>query len=199
MNEHVVVIIPGCVYVYKHWLGRGASTVGGLLDAELFTYLKPHRGYGGFIDPERHTARFGDRNVTYDYGGRSYPLAPFSPVLNRLRCCVEWEIGQLFNVAYVNRYATGAASIPRHSDASQLPQLGQQPTIASVSFGQARLFQFWASSAPRDKHHMVQILLEEGDLCIMRGRSQLDWLHGVPKQKDATQPRTSITFRHHRS
>lgn len=196
--DQVAVVIPGCVYVYKGWLDSASlNAIQGMLEFELASYLQPHRGFKGWLDHNRLTARFGLAGVSYDYGSRTYKLSPFGEQLDALRRTVQGEVGHTFNVAYANKYLNGNASLPRHSDILRLSQLGQQPVIASVSFGEARPLQFWRSSAPRDRSHMVEAVLEQGDLCIMRGRSQLDWLHSVPKQPIVSGARLSVTFRRH--
>jgi hypothetical protein len=193
-----VQVVPGCVHVVNGWLGAPvASELQGYLLGELASLLQPHRGFRGFPDANRLTARLGDPGVAYLYGGRSHKLAPFTPTLHALRSSLVSQLGVPFNCCYVNLYSNGDASLARHSDTPQLPQLGAEPTIVAVSFGVPRVFQLWSASAPKDKSLMVQTQLGHGDLCIMHGRSQADWLHGVPRQKGLTDPRLSITFRFH--
>lgn len=41
------------------------------------------------------------------------------------------------------------------------------------------------------------MVLNAGDLAVMHGRSQLDWLHSIPRDKTVTEPCMSLTFRNH--
>lgn len=191
-------IVPGCVDVVSGWLHPAAAAATQIeLMTELTGLLKPHRGFRGFPDPARLTARLGDPGVQYVYGDRHHKLALFGPVMQELRSRVSLTLGTQFNCCYVNLYLNGDAALPRHSDAPQLPQLGPDPVIAAVSFGTSRTFQVWDATAPKDKSRMMQAPLQHGDLCIMHGRSQADWLHGVPRAPGVVDPRLSITFRYH--
>lgn len=192
-------LVPsGDVSLSVGWLQCAeADCVRESLTAELGPLLRPHRGFRGFPDPHRSTCRLGDPGVAYVYNGRSHPLAPMGPALAGLRDRVSAHLGVPFNCAYVNLYASGLASLPRHSDTPLLPQLGPEPVIAAVSFGAPRLFQLWSAAAPRDRARMVEARLGHGDLCVMRGRSQSDWLHGVPKEPSVAGDRLSVTFRFH--
>jgi hypothetical protein len=193
-----VEVVPRCVHVVPGWLPAGDATVlQHELTLELCKHLRPHRGFRGFPDRRRLTARLGDPGVEYVYDGRSHALAPFTAFLRWLRDDVAAALGTPFNCCYVNLYVDGTASLARHSDTPKLPQLGPEPVIAAVSFGAPRLFQLWAADAPRNKDRMAQHALGHGDLCVMHGRSQADWLHGVPRQPEVTVPRLSVTFRHH--
>jgi len=49
--------------------------------------------------------------------------------------------------------------------------------------------------ARRDDSQDVVLLPGHGDLLVMGGRCQQDWLHGVPAHPTTTRPRVSITWR----
>lgn len=189
-------VVPGCVFHVAKWLHQPDDVYVALL-AELSPFMETYRGFRGFPDHTRRFARFGHPNVSYVYGGKTKPLHPFTTTLQSVCVSVSTALSAQFNCCYVNSYLSGLASIPRHSDVLLLPQLGQEPIIAAVSFGVTRTFQLWDASAPRDRSRMKQVELGHGDLCIMHGRSQLDWLHAIPKQKDVTGERLSLTFRFH--
>ncbi len=69
--------------------------------------------------------------------------------------------------------------------ADKEPELGPQPVIASVSLGATRTFEF---------RHAHALALTHGNLLVMRGRTQLEWVHRVPKQPDAKGKRINLTF-----
>jgi alkylated DNA repair dioxygenase AlkB len=70
--------------------------------------------------------------------------------------------------------------------------LGPEPVIASVSLGVPRIFQF---RNYHDKKHVISIELEPGSLLIMKGASQKNWEHRIPKSAKVKGPRINITFR----
>jgi alkylated DNA repair dioxygenase AlkB len=64
-------------------------------------------------------------------------------------------------------------------------------SIASLSFGAARTFQF-KHRITGEKH---QIELENGSLLEMKGETQRYWLHQLPKRLRISEPRINVTFR----
>jgi len=76
-----------------------------------------------------------------------------------------------------------------HSDAEKT--LGDEPTIASLSFGAERKFAF--------KHKItkqtISLVLEKGSLLLMAGTCQQHWLHRLPPTKKVFKPRINLTFR----
>lgn len=193
MNDSSCVI--DCAYVIKKWLTDAEEKQ--RIWNELVDHLQPHRGFRGIQDFSRFTARLGDVGVKYVYAGKQHKLAQFTPTLAILRDKLTTDLRTQFNCCYVNLYIDGNSSLPRHSDITSLPQLGPEPVIVSVSLGSSRVFQFWDAKEPKNVNKMRSVLLEDGDVCVMHGRSQIDWLHAVPKMPSETEPRLSITFRHH--
>jgi alkylated DNA repair dioxygenase AlkB len=72
--------------------------------------------------------------------------------------------------------------------------------IAILVLGTRRTFRLrprgdWRNPVERgDASHDVDLLPGHGDLLVMGGRAQQDWLHGVPRA-DTSEPRVSITWR----
>jgi alkylated DNA repair dioxygenase AlkB len=64
-----------------------------------------------------------------------------------------------------------------HSDDEK--QLKHEAAIASVSFGAERNFSF-KHKKTKDK---ISILLQNGSLLLMKGATQTNWLHQIPKIK----------------
>ena len=77
-----------------------------------------------------------------------------------------------------------------HSDDE--PELGPEPTIASVSLGARRRFVL-RHRATRERWTWE---LGAGDLLVMRHESQRDYAHAVPKTTRPIGPRMNLTFRH---
>jgi alkylated DNA repair dioxygenase AlkB len=96
-----------------------------------------------------------------------------------------------FNSVLVNLYRDGRDSMGFHSDDE--PELGENPEIASVSFGATRRFIL----APKRKQRgaRVQLELTHGSLLLMRGRCQHEFRHAIPKSANVEAPRINLTFR----
>lgn len=98
----------------------------------------------------------------------------------------------------MNYYASGADSISYHSDDERF--LGANPAIASFSLGAQRDFLLKhkpvkCEAAP-DKP--MKFPLASGDMILMRGKTQGNWLHSIPKRSGKNENdggRINITFR----
>ena len=144
--------------------------------------------FGRRIAQPRLTAYQGD--VPYTYSGLTLPAAPWHPILAALRDQCAARAGVAFNSVLANLYRDGGDSMDWHADDEA--ELGPSPVVASVSLGAARRFQMRRKDRRGEAHCLT---LEHGDLLIMAGRSQLDWLHRVPKTKRPLGPRINLTFR----
>ena len=71
-------------------------------------------------------------------------------------------------------------------------ELGENPTIASVSLGETRRFDIKHRQNP-DLNFKFE--LTSGSLLIMRGALQHHWVHQIPAQKKVKNPRINLTFR----
>jgi alkylated DNA repair dioxygenase AlkB len=89
-----------------------------------------------------------------------------------------------------NLYRDGRDSMGCHADNEK--ELGPNPVIASLSFGDGRLFRLHH----KKKHKAsLDIMLGHGDLLLMAGTMQHHWLHALPKTKQLKTPRINLTFR----
>jgi alkylated DNA repair dioxygenase AlkB len=139
----------------------------------------------------RLTAWYGDAGAGYTYSGLSLDPLPWTPLLEAIKTVVEEETGCHFNSALLNLYRNNRDSIGFHSDNE--PELGKNPTVASVSFGHEREFILkpkWNRPGPTHR-----IRLASGSLLVMAGETQRNWLHGVEKETAPCGPRVNITFR----
>ncbi|KAI0600196.1 hypothetical protein F4775DRAFT_74244 [Biscogniauxia sp. FL1348] len=117
------------------------------------------------------------------------------------------DSSRMFNFCLVNYYASGADSISFHSDDERF--LGPHPTIASLSLGATRDFLMkrkpaasGAAQAPAAAETIttkpLKLPLATGDMVVMRGTTQANWLHSVPKRSGRNERdggRINITFR----
>jgi alkylated DNA repair dioxygenase AlkB len=130
-----------------------------------------------------------DPGIRYSYSNNLLQTQPWNGLLTEIRAKVEKYLNYSFNSVLVNCYRNGDDHVGWHADNE--PELGEQPLIASVSFGAQRPFAF------RHKRSAQQgwISLGSGSLLIMRPAFQADWFHSVPVQTVATQARINLTFR----
>lgn len=165
----------------------------GLLDEVLRTTKwqdQTIHSYGRSIPLPRGTAWYGDPGTVYAYSGISNVPLPWTKVLSEIRTAVQAHCDTPFNSVLLNHYRTGKDSIAWHSDDE--PELGDCPVIASVSLGSTRLFQFKHKHKPDLK---ASIALTHGSLLVMRGHTQANWLHQVPKTVKPVGARINLTFR----
>jgi alkylated DNA repair dioxygenase AlkB len=148
------------------------------------------RLYGREIALPRLTAWYGDAGTGYTYSGIENVPTPWTPVLLEVRRAVGPVGGVTFNSVLLNRYRTGQDSVAWHSDDE--PDFGPNPVIASVSFGGPRTFQF---RHRRRRGLTAAVELTHGSLLVMRGATQHDWVHRVPKTTRDVAERINLTFR----
>ena len=110
-------------------------------------------------------------------------------MLSDIRAQVESYLKFSFNSVLVNLYRNGDDYVGWHSDNE--PELGEQPFIASLTFGAERQFEFRHKKSSENG----RILLRSGTLLIMHPDFQHYWLHSVPIDKSVTEGRINLTFR----
>jgi len=79
----------------------------------------------------------------------------------------------------------------KHSDKEKV--LGENPNIASLSFGETRIFRL--RHKKREDLKPVDITLENGDLILMKGSMQENWTHEIVKTATEVGPRINLSFR----
>jgi alkylated DNA repair dioxygenase AlkB len=145
--------------------------------------------YGRRVPFPRLTAWYGDPGAVYTYSGiRNEPL-PWTAALDALRALLAERTGVRFNSVLLNWYRDGHEHMGWHADDE--PELGPAPTIASVSLGGERLFEF---EHRRDRER-ISLVLTHGSLLLMEGETQRNWRHRLPKQRGACAARVNLTFR----
>jgi alkylated DNA repair dioxygenase AlkB len=136
----------------------------------------------------RLTAWHGEAGYTYS-GLHLAPL-PMTPLLAQLRSAVEAATGHRYNSVLLNYYRDGADSMGMHSDDE--PELGPHPAIASLSYGATRSFVLRHKRTKRT----LKFDLADGNVLLMAGALQKNWLHGINKTAKPTGPRLNLTFRY---
>jgi len=123
----------------------------------------------------RLTAWYGDDGKTYVYSGiNNHPL-PWTALLLALKAKAEEFAESAFNSVLLNYYRDGGDSVGWHADNE--PELGERPVIASLSFGATRTFEL----RRRTTGNVAKLPLTSGSILVMRGTTQHDWVHRVPK------------------
>jgi alkylated DNA repair dioxygenase AlkB len=147
--------------------------------------------YGKIYPVPRKTAWYGYEGFDYSYSGISCNPEPWTKELLFLKNEIEKFLPQEdFNSVLLNMYRDGNDKVSWHADDEK--ELGLNPTIASLSIGEARRFDLKHKSNPELQYKFE---LTPGSLIIMRGALQHNWLHQIPIQKKVTQPRINLTFR----
>lgn len=139
------------------------------------------------------------------YQPHTYSWDDYPPLRIILAAVHEALPGSSFNSLLLNRYKNGSDSVAWHSDDEKL--YGPAPEIASASFGCEREFllkkkpnrtseEQSASKSLKDRTtNQHSFMLKHGSLLVMRGFTQRDWVHCVPKRARADNLRINLTFR----
>ncbi len=138
----------------------------------------------------RLTAWFGDKNSSYKFSGTKFDPYPWTDELFDLKNKIADFTNVGFNSVLLNYYRDGNDSVAWHADDEK--ELGERPTIASLSLGEARQFDFRHKQNHQQKYGLK---LENGSLLIMRGALQHDWEHRIPKSTKPMKARINLTFR----
>ena len=145
--------------------------------------------FGRHIITKRKVAWYGDDGYSYKYSGTTKQALSWTPELLELKKLTEQLSGESFNSCLLNLYHDGNEGMAWHSDDEKA--LGKDSAIASLSFGAERKFSL--------KHRLTKenqsVLLENGSLLIMKGTTQTNWLHSLPKSKKINSQRVNLTFR----
>lgn len=146
--------------------------------------------FGKTYPQPRLTALYGDNDNSYSYSGIKMLPKPFSKTLQEIKLRIE-EVSEVkFTTVLLNLYRDGSDSNGWHSDDEK--ELGINPFIASISFGTNRMFHL---KHKQDKNLRCRLLLENGSLLLMKGATQHNWQHQLPKSKKIKEPRINLTFR----
>ncbi len=149
--------------------------------------------HGQYYQTERKVVWYGDENYQYHYSGMQKQAQQWNPALFRLKQHIEKLVGHSFNSCLANLYENGTQAVGWHSDDEPaLIAPDQQVVIASLSFGASRKFCFQHKSSQAK----VPMLLQHGQLIVMRGQTQRYWKHALMKSVKITEPRINLTFRY---
>ena len=169
-------------------------------DLRLWEYFFPKqesdRYYGLFLHGtpwKQHHRRMYDKVVadprlTAWYGKNGHA---WTPELLQIKAKVEEQAGISFNSVLLNYYRDGSDSVSWHSDT--LPSSGRHHAIASVTFGETRVFK--VRHKTRKDIAQLDIPLTHGAFLLMGETMQYHYEHHIPKTAKKIAPRINLTFR----
>lgn len=174
----------------------------GWLQAEqadaLFTELRDSiewethriRLFGREVDSARLSSWIGDEDASYTYSGTRFQPRPWPHALVDMRRRLARELDCGFNSVLANRYRNGRDYMGWHSDNESA--LGPQPIIASLSLGATRRF---VLKGRQQSSRKLELPLAHGSLLVMRGDTQANYRHSLPRTARPVGERINLTFR----
>ena len=149
--------------------------------------------YGKHITTARQVAWYGDAGFAYRYSGVTRQARAWTLFLLHLKHAVEQYLQAVsptvFNSCLLNRYRNGQEGMAWHSDDEA--ELGRNTVIASLSFGAPRKF----ALRHRESQQKRELMLQHGQLIVMRGETQRYWQHAIMKSSRVEDERVNLTFR----
>ncbi len=145
--------------------------------------------FGRLIITKRKVAWYGDSEFEYTYSNITKKALPWTEELKVIKQVIEEKLNEKFNSCLLNLYHNGNEGMAWHSDGEK--DLKKNGAIASLSLGSERKFSFKCKSTKE----VVSLKLENGSLLLMKGETQLHWLHQLPPTKLHLGPRINLTFR----
>ena len=142
------------------------------------TWCQPKVNIFGQKSPiPRLSAWHGDNS--YTYSGIKMVPALWTSTLTLLKDKAESVTGRIYNSVLLNFYRDGHDSIAWHSDNE--PELGPTPSIASITLGDERKFEFRHKKNFKKK---ISISLPDGSLLFMGRETQKIGSIGFQKLRD---------------
>ena len=148
--------------------------------------------FGKTYPQPRLTAWYGDEGIEYTYSKIKMIAPGWTRELTKLKSELEETLETPFNSVLVNYYRNGLDHMSYHTDDEK--SLGENPTIASLSFGATRKFYFKHRFKKDLSAKMIE--LNSQSLLVMKGEFQHFWLHKIAKSKSINLPRLNLTFRY---
>jgi alkylated DNA repair dioxygenase AlkB len=186
-------LLPGDAYLSLHenvFSSEQSENILHQLWNEVVWQEEQIRMFGKWVTVPRLTAFEGDSGICYRYAGKTHKAQGWSPLIKMLKETAESKCGHCFNSVLLNAYRNGNDYMGWHRDNEK--ELGEEPFIASLSFGVTRNFQL---RRYKDKKNLMSLELPRGSLLLMGGKIQQEWEHRLPKGKKSTDLRINLTFR----
>lgn len=145
--------------------------------------------FGKKIITKRKVAWYAEDGLEYIYSGSKKQGLPFTKSLQQLKLEVEKITQESYNSCLLNLYHDGDEGMGWHSDDEKSIVPGS--SIASISLGAERKFSF----KHKVNKHSLSLILSNGSLLEMKGKTQEFWWHSLPKSKKVKGMRINLTFR----
>ncbi|WP_396185703.1 alpha-ketoglutarate-dependent dioxygenase AlkB family protein [Flavobacterium sp.] len=179
------------IIYYPHFFDKKeADTIFDELTNEIPWQQDDIKVFGKIHPQPRLTALFGNEGKPYSYSNIKMQPHPWSLLLQKIKSHIESVTNTNFTTVLLNQYRDGKDSNGWHADNEK--ELGENPVIASVSFGAERTFHLKHNT---DKSLKKSIILEHGSLLLMKGTTQHFWKHQIPKTAKPIGSRINLTFR----
>jgi alkylated DNA repair dioxygenase AlkB len=173
------------------WLAAGeADALFEALRAAVPWDVHRIRMFGRVVDSPRLSCWIGDPGTGYRYSGTHFEPNPWPVALRPIRARLAEELRIDFNSVLANLYRDGRDCMGWHSDDE--PELGSRPLIASLSLGGTRRFVLKHRKDPSTK---LALELPPGSLLVMRGATQANYRHALPRTARPVGARINLTFR----
>jgi alkylated DNA repair dioxygenase AlkB len=119
-----------------------------------------------------------------------YPTLSQAPVplLRQIGRVLSDHYGVTYDSAWLNLYRDNNDSTAWHGDRSSCQRA--ECIVPVLSLGETRRFLI----RPREGGRSTVFIAEGGDLIVMGGRCQRDWVHCVPKETPRAGARISVNF-----
>ena len=149
--------------------------------------------YGKTYNVPRLTYSCGESEIElYEYSKRINEMNPWIDEVRDVRDRIMREYSVILDSSYINYYRDPQHYIAWHADREARGANGDSH-VFTVSLGGSR--RFWMKEKKEKKgDKKIKTVLHNGDLCVMSGQTQRDWLHHIPKETVAN-PRISLTYR----
>lgn len=138
----------------------------------------------------RLTALYGNEGKPYSYSNITMHPHHWNSILTYIKENVEEISNQSFTTVLLNRYRNEKDANGWHADNEK--ELGRNPIIASVSFGEERVFHLKHNT---NKEAKLSLTLKHGSVLLMKEGSQLYYKHQIPKASKPKNERINLTFR----
>lgn len=145
--------------------------------------------FGKKIITKRKVAWYADNGLEYIYSGSKKQGLPFTKSLQQLKLEVEKITQESYNSCLLNLYHDGDEGMGWHSDDEK--SIVPESSIASISLGADRKFSFKHKASKQS----LSLILSNGSLLEMKGKTQEFWWHSLPKSKKVKAIRINLTFR----
>ena len=191
-KEKIILPLPDAVFEFypNFFLNEEADILFEKLRLETPWQHDEITIFGKKILQPRLTCLFGNEGKPYSYSGLTMQPKPWNSTIMHIKNEVEANCNENFTTVLANLYRNEKDSNGWHADNER--ELGRNPIIASVSFGEERKFQLKHIS---DNNIKLSLDLTHGSLLLMKEGSQIHYKHQIPKASQPKNNRINLTFR----